>query len=530
MTNHISRRDFFNKLGKGMVLLGAADIGIPLLVGPGKKRPNILIIVADDLRPELGCYSAHHIKSPHIDWLASQGVLFKKAYIQQAVCAPSRASFLTGCRPNTTGVDYPYTDWFRTVFLKSYPDMQTYFYRNGYYTTTFGKVHHEPSDHPSCSEPHYSSKKPLWVAENHQHDGPKPCVEMIVKPDSAYQDGDLTDNAIQRLRIASRKKQPFFLAVGYKKPHLPYVCPEKYSDLYERSKIKLSPVPQFPEGSPPYSHRGKRYRDENGKWILLKNAAPFKKRYIQNPGGLTPEFRRELRHGYYACVSFIDAQVGRLIEEIKKLGMWDDTVVALWGDHGYHLGDHNYWTKGNNCEFDTRIPLIFRVPGRKTAGQKTDALVEAVDIFPTFLEVCGFPIPDYMEGTSFMPLVENPQQQWKKAVFSQYPRGPRGAPWYKEGYTMRTHDYRYTEWRNNNGKVLAKEFYDYSTDPLEAKNLIEEKKYKNLIREHETLLKEGWKKALPSGVINKSANPRGDDSEYFKKYLKKQARKKEKKN
>ena len=515
-------------LGRSSLIMGVIDSSQKLFAKSKKKKPNVIMIVVDDLRTELGCYGAKHIKSPNIDKLAVEGLLFNKAYIQQSVCAPSRASVLTGCRPDTTGVDFPYTQWFKKVFLKSHPDIQTYFFRHGYYTTTHGKVHHGPTD-SMLSEPHYYPKiKNRRIGENQQHKGPKPCVEMLDKPDNAYIDGDITDKAIERIYIASRKKEPFFLAVGYYKPHLPFVCPQKYGAMYRRDEIELSPVPQFPENSPLYSHGGRRYRDKNGKWVLTAKNALLNKEFIQNPGGFTEEFQRELRHGYYACISFIDAQVGRLMNALKKLEMWDNTIVLLWSDQGYHLGDHNWWTKRSNCEFDTRIPLILRFPGQKSAGQKTDAIVEAVDIFPALLNSCDFPIPEYMEGTSFLPLVKDPDRQWKKAAFSQYPRGPRGAPGYKEGYSIRTKNYRYTEWRNKNGKVLAREFYDYIKDPLESRNLFGERKYKDLIKKHEKILKDGWKKALPPGIVNKSNNPMGNDSEYLEKLLKKRSKEKNK--
>ena len=526
MRNKITRRGFLEILGRSTFIMGAIDSSQKLLAKSKKKKPNVLMITIDDLRSELGCYGAKHIKSPNIDKLAAEGLLFNKAYIQQAVCAPSRASVLTGCRPDTTGVDFPYTQWFKKDFLKSHPDIQTYFFQRGYYTATYGKVHHGPTD-SMLSEPHYNSKiKHGWIGENHQHSGPKPCVEMLDKPDNAYKDGAITDKAIERIDIASKKKEPFFMAVGYYKPHTPFVCPQKYGAMYKRDKIELSPVPQFPENSPLYSHGGKRYRDKNGKWVLTARNEFLNKYYIQNPGGFTEEFQRELRHGYYACISFIDAQIGRLIKALKKNKVWHNTIILLWSDQGYHLGDHNWWTKRSICEFDTRIPLIIRVPGQKTAGQKTNAIVEAVDIFPTLLDSCGFPIPDYMEGASFFSLVRDPRQQWKKAAFSQYPRGPRGARGYKEGYSVRTRNHRYTEWRNINGKVLAREFYDYTEDPLESKNLIGERKYKDLIEKHAKILKNGWKNALPPGIVNKSNNPMGNDSEYLEALLKKRSEKK----
>lgn len=527
MTKKINRRKFMKQMAGGALLFTSPSFFCSKenAVRGKNKKMNVLMIIIDDLRPELGCYGAKHIKSPNVDKLASEGILFNRAYVQQAICAPSRASILTGCRPDTTGVDYPYTNWFKNVFLKSHPDIQTFFYRSGYYTTAYGRVHH--GFKPAFSEEHFYPDKSLWVSEKHQGKGPQPPVEMMDQPDSAYVDGDITGKVIERLGTASKKREPFFMAVGYSKPHLPFVCPKKYADLYKRDDVKLSPVPDFPENSPAYSHPGERKQDNDGTWILQGGSTLHREKYyLQNPGGLTEEFQRTLIHGYYACISFIDAQIGRLIQELKNLGMWENTVVVLFSDQGYHLGDHNWWTKKTVCEFDTRVPLIFRVPGQKMTGHKTDALVEAVDIYPTLLDACGFNIPGYMEGTSFMPLIENPKREWKKAAFSQYPRGRSGARGYREAYSIRTENFRCTEWRDNEGKVRAREFYDHRKDSFESKNLINEKKYKKIIEEHEKILKEGWKKALPPGMVNKSNNPRGDDSEYLMIIKEKEGKKK----
>lgn len=517
MENKIDRRDFLGKLGRGMVALGAAGTFHQFSAGEVKKKPNVLMIIIDDLRNDLGCYGVKHIKSPNIDALAAESLLFNHAYVQQSLCAPSRASVLTGCRPDTTGVyKNPYSKWYRSNFLKSHPDMQAFFHQHGYYTTTFGKVHHSGTN-SACSEPHYKSPLPLWAGKDHQHDGPKPPVEMCDKPDSAYGDGDITDKAVETLRIASKKKEPFFMAVGYRKPHLPFVCPLKYGKLYNRDAIKLSPVPRFPENAPPYSHRGSRYRDPKGDWVLKKGSAMQREKYIQNPGGFTEALQKELIHGYYACISFIDAQVGRLLSTLKKQGMWDNTIILLWSDNGYHLGDHNWWTKGNNCEFDTRVPVIFRVPGQNTVGRETDALIETVDFYPTLLDACGFPIPGYMEGTSFIPLVESPGREWKRAAFSQTRRGGKRSPDGLQGRSIRTRNYRYTEWRSNSGKVADREFYDCIKDPLETVNVAENSGYREQVARHREILEGGWKNALPPGVVNRSNNPPANDTEYTKR-------------
>ncbi len=505
MNNKTTRRRFLQTLGKGMLLPGVAAV-CPALhpwssqqsphlsnKGAHSPKPNILMIVVDDLRPGLGCYGASHMQTPHIDALARDSLCFEKAYVQQALCAPSRASLLSGCRPETTGVSQNhYTDYFQKVFLKSFPDIPTFFFNEGYQAAVLGKVHHE-FNNPNSPVPYYTSSKPEWPGNDEGKHKSRSCVEMLDRPDSDYYDGEITGKAVQLLKQAASQEKPFFIAIGYNKPHLPFVCPKKYADLYNRDSIKLSPVPQLPLNSYEYSHRGTREKDKNGNWVLTGHSALHRDKYAQSPGGFSEAFQRELRHGYYACVSFIDAQVGKLINTLKTSGQYDNTIILFVSDQGYHLGDHNWWTKGNLCEFDTRVPLIMRGPGQKNTGQKTNALVELVDIFPTLLQASGFGIPFYLEGTSFLPLLENPQQPWKKAAFSQCPRGSHTM-----GISIRTQNYRYTEWRRN--RKVTIEFFDHITDPNESINVAGDPRYAKSIEEHRIILANGWRKAVPNAT------------------------------
>lgn len=477
-------------------------------------RYNVLMIAVDDLRPEAGCYGVPIIKTPHIDALAGQGLVFNRAYCQQAVCSPSRTSLLLGRRPDTTRIFD-----LQTHFRKTLPDVVTlpqHFKNHGYHTQGLSKIYHGGLDDPaSWSVPHWSPKKPSYgkpetLAELNQRRqkllkerGPAtevlerdPATGVPLKvsapryqvygpawedpdvPDNALPDGETTDYAIKLLH--ELKDRRFFLAVGYLKPHLPFVAPKKYFDLYDKSTLPLASNPFPPQDCPP---------------IALTNWGELRSyQGIPQQGPLSESMARDLVHGYYAATSYVDAQIGRLIDELKRLDLWDFTVVVLWGDHGWHLGDHGLWCKHTNFETATRSLLIMRVPGQKNAGEKTDALVEFVDIYPTLCELCDLPIPQGLEGTSFVPLFDDPHRPWKKAAFSQYPRSK------VMGYSMRTDRYRYTEWRpQGGGPPVAIELYDHASDPQENINLANRKEFQDLITELSKQLEAGWQAAVPRG-------------------------------
>lgn len=477
---------------------------------PGKY--NVLMIAVDDLRPEAGCYGVPVIKTPHIDALASQGLLFNRAYCQQAVCSPSRTSLLLGRRPDTTRI-YD----LQTHFRKTLPDAVTlpqHFKKHGYHTQGLSKIYHGGLDDPaSWSVPHWSPGKPMYgkpetLAElarrreqMRKEKGPPtqvlerdpktglplrvtapryrvygPAWEDPDVPDDALPDGETTNYAVQLLRELRDRR--FFLAVGYLKPHLPFVAPKKYFDLYRKEEIPLASNPFPPQDCPE---------------IALTNWGELRAyQGIPQSGPLPPEVARDLVHGYYAATSYVDAQIGRLLAELDRLGLSDSTIVVLWGDHGWHLGDHGLWCKHTNFETATRSLLIFRVPGQKHPGSKTDALVEFVDIYPTLCELCGLPIPEGLEGTSLVPLFDDPHRPWKKAAFSQYPRGQI------MGYSMKTDRYRYTEWRpRNGGAPVAVELYDHTVDPQENVNLAGRPELQALMKELHDQLEAGWQAARP---------------------------------
>ena len=429
------------------------------------RKTNVLFIAVDDLRPQLGCYGHKYIKSPNIDRLASGGLTFDAAYCQQAVCAPSRASILSGTRPDTTKI-YDLETPLRTAM----PEVRTlpeHFKLNGYETVSIGKIyHHGNDDMRGWSVPPYHAKG-AWKGRGYvlpesiaqiqpgkpgqkYSAGLGPAFESADVPDSAYPDGADADRAIAELQRL--KDKPFFLAVGFHKPHLPFCAPKKYWDLYKPDDIRLAPNPNAPENAPSYA---------------LTNFAELRS-YAGMPakGPIPDDLARKLIHGYYACVSYTDAQIGRLLDELDRLGIREHTVVILWGDHGWKLGEHGCWCKHTNFEMDTHVPLILSVPGTKTAGRRSSALVEFVDMYPTLCQACGLSVPGHLEGLGMMPLVESPDRPWKAAAFSQYPRGNI------MGYTMRTRDFRYTEWKDRKtGKAAARELYDHRSDPQENKNL-----------------------------------------------------------
>ena len=451
---------------------------------PGTRRPNILFIAIDDLRPELGCYGNEYIKSPNIDKLASQGLLLNRAYCQQAVCSPSRTSLLTGTRPDTTKV------WdLETHFRKALPDVVTLpqlFKNEGYFTQGMGKIYHHGFDDPaSWSVPTLYPQAPQGRKSQSSAPGASkadkrgPAVGSPDVPDESLHDGELANMAITALRTMKSKSEPFFLGVGFIRPHLPFISPKKYWDLYDPAKLPLATNPFPPKGAPEYAlvHGPAELRSYEG---------------TPNVRELPEPFVRELKQGYYAAVSYVDAQVGRVLEELDTLGLRENTIIVLWGDHGWKLGEHQAWAKHSNVENDTRVPLIISAPGMKQRGKKTDALVELVDVYPTLAELANLPQPGHLEGRSFKPLLDNPELPWKDTAFSQYPRrvGKRNLM----GYTMRTDRYRLTRWvdAKDHGKVDAVELYDHQTDPEENTNIANDPAQKTVLEKLTQRWTSGW--------------------------------------
>lgn len=469
------------------------------------RRKNVLFIAVDDLRPELGCYGHPMVKSPNIDALAQSGILFERTYCQQAVCAPTRASLLTGKRPDTTRI-YDLKTHIRTT-MPTVVTLQQHFKNNGYFSEGMGKLFHPGfEDEPSYSTPHRYAKAEQYALDvnnnlkkiggkitktnkEDQEEGSRmrgPATECADVADNVYEDGLYPEMAIESLRrLAPRAKsknkdehQPFFLGVGFRKPHLPFVAPKKYWDLYDRSKIAM-PYPERPHHVPDLAFPG---------WGELRSYSD-----IPDVGPCDEAKTRELIHGYYACVSYMDAQVGKVIAELERLDLRKDTIVIIWGDHGWKLGEYSEWSKHTNFELDTHVPMIISDPDYPK-GKRVGALTEFVDIYPTLADLCGLPIAEDLEGTSVVPLMSDPKKVWKTAAFSQYPRGKNKIM----GYSMRTDQYRYNEWIDvKTNDIVARELYDLKNDPLSKECIVENPENKELVAALHMQLTAGWKNARP---------------------------------
>jgi arylsulfatase A-like enzyme len=428
-------------------------------------RPNVLFIASDDLRPLTGGYGNQQVHTPNIDALSSAGVQFNRAYCQQAVCSPSRTSLLTGLRPDSTHI-YDLVTHFRST-VPSVVTLPQLFRQNGYHTQAIGKIYHAglddpqswsvPTDYGTSANPddtRYTTATRLGKKEGRDQEAVQrqrgPAWNAVDCPDSGLPDGYGADKAISILR--ERKDQPFFLALGFHKPHLPFVAPKKYFDMYANAPLPLAPNPFPPSGVTQYSLT---------TWGELRSYQG-----IPKTGPVTEQQARELVRGYYACTSYVDSQLGRVLAELETLKLRDKTVIVLWGDHGWHLGEHGMWTKHTNFEIATRAPLIFSAPGLPQPGAKSDAIVEFVDVYPTLCELCGIQPPANLQGRSLVPLLKQPATATTGTALSQFPRGKEVM-----GYSLRTDRYRYTEWRNvTTSATLATELYDEQADPDENTN------------------------------------------------------------
>jgi iduronate 2-sulfatase len=328
-----------------------------------------------------------------------------------------------------------------------------------------------------------------WISDGPPSTGKNsrgPAFEGADVPDNTFQDGKVAELAVATLGELGKKPEPFFLAVGFIKPHLPFVSPKKYWDIYDPSKIQLAPNKFRPKDAPDYA---------------ILPGGELRNYYGIPEGSIPDDLARQLKHGYYAGVSYTDAQIGKVLDELDRLGLRNNTIVILWGDHGWKLGEHDAWCKHSNCENDANAPLILSVPGMKNAGAHTDALVEFVDIYPSLSDLAGLPLPGHLEGTSFKPLLDDPKRPWKTAAFSQYPRkaGKSGVGNIM-GYSMRTDRYRFTVWvdRADHTSVQATELYDHQTDPQENQNIANAPANADLVKKLMEQWKQGWQGAKPS--------------------------------
>lgn len=438
------------------------------------RKMNVLFIVADDLRPDLGCYGNKKVISPNIDKLAAGSIVFNNAYCQQAVCNPSRASVLTGLRPDQTGV----TDLV-THFRTKVPDAVTLpqaFKNAGYTTVGVGKIFHNTKktvDTVSWSLPdagNISVSNKEYFLDRNKKGGKADAFEFTEGDDEKYPDGQIAGATIQLLKQFKKSGAPFFLATGFKKPHLPFCAPQKYLDLYRDTRFPGISDKERPAGAPDIAFH---------QWQELRGYTD-----IPDQGPISAEKEQELTRAYYACISYVDVQIGKIMQELDRLGLRENTIVILWGDHGYHLGEQDLWCKSTNFELDTRIPLIVSAPAIARKTGKTNAIVEAVDIYPTLVDLCGITPATQLSGRSLVPLLLNPGRNWDHVAYSQFCRPYKAItaqhPTHM-GYTARDKDFRYTLWYNlSTNAVEARELYDMRQSHVETVNLAGQKKYRQV--------------------------------------------------
>ena len=442
-------------------------------------KPNILFIAVDDLRPSIGCYGDALAVTPNLDRLAKRGVRFGQAHCQVAVCNPSRASLMTGLRPDMLGV------WTLPIhFREAKPKAVTlpqWLRRHGYTAVGHGKIYHNPTPDPqSWSEPIRPVQTERGYADGWQarirevqaklpdDDWRKnnlrgPATAAPVIDDHKLVDGARTNLAIEDLRRLGQAEKPFFLALGFIRPHLAWISPRKYWDLHDPKTLSVITDGEVTPHTPPYalsnSYELTHYMD------LIDFPKPWDERRVSDT------LARRLMHAYYASVSYVDAQIGRLLKALDEEGLAENTIIVLWSDHGWKLGEHNGWGKMSNYEIDTRVPFIIAAPGLETAGQATDTPVELLDIFPTLCDLTGIDTPDFVQGESLLPLLKNPTAKPDRVAHSQYYRNLDGGEYM--GYAMRTRTHRFVEWREfGTGRVTARELYDHRENHTEAVNVI----------------------------------------------------------
>ncbi len=474
---------------------------------------NVLLILVDDLRAELGCYGSTRVRTPNIDRLAAKGMAFLRCYCQQAASGPSRTSVLTGLRPDTTRV---YDD--RTHFRRAVPGAVTipeHFRRHGYETTAFGRIFGPPAldDRPSWGITPWTPGGPAWrstecdalAASNWDRlrqigwrVGDRDAMRQESPGSEAGSSGlrnswsasgedeaDLPDGQTAHAAaeaLAGLKDRRFFVAVGFQRPHLPLVAPERYFRLYPSGSWAAPESPEPPLDAPPYALHGSQE---------IRGYAD-----IPEEGPISDLKAREVIRAYRACVSFVDAQIGNLLDALDAHGLAETTVVAVVGVNGSHLGELGLWNKNSNYEAATHAPLVVRAPGQQNAGRRTAALVESVDIFPSLCALSGIPVPGGLEGSSWRGLFDDPKRLWKRAVFSQHPLLiPTVGP--GMGYSMRTARHRYTEWSGLNSPYSSSELYDYKDSPNELRNIANRPEHSSLVNGLAHMLREGWHGSLP---------------------------------
>ena len=497
--------------------------GTAALMNVPHRRKNVLFLIADDLRPQFGPYMdttsadpVHPVMhTPNLNSLASRSLVLKRAYVQQSLCAPSRTSMLTARRPDTTHTHDLWTYWRESA--GNFTTLPQYLKENGYRTAGVGKVFHE--GHVSGGDDPISWTDPYFRADDNEYWSRYKETTWHMADDKDVEDHPLEDmmiasQAVRKMNELAQSSKPFFLGVGFHRPHLPFLTPAKFYDHYPKKSIKMPPNYFTPEKMPEIAWSNSR---ELRSFTDIPTAQPFWYGAINDTLHEQPAL--DLRRAYYASVSYIDSLVGEVVDNLEKLGLLDDTIIVFLGDHGWHLGDNAIWAKATNLEAGVRAPLMLTIPGLTDNGVESDQLVEFIDLFPTLAEVLGFPAipicPEVSshvelcaEGTSFLPIISNPNKSWKKAVFSQYPRFVFSGE-IRMGYTVRTERYRYTEWvptveceyrpRWGEGDKQDVELYDHAIDLQENRNVASLPEYQQEVVRLHHVLRDGWRHVIPAG-------------------------------
>lgn len=458
-----------------------------------KKKYNVLFIAVDDLRPELGCYGNTTIQTPNIDKLGSQGVVFNRAYCQQAISMASRASIMTGMKPEnnliyengTANEAYPGQDKIEDIFRKSNYRIQAYGKIYNYYSdnrTQFGETYTDTNPHSKAKGRDYLTSENQALVQSDGYWGGR-AYEMADVADNEYRDGFFAEEACKRLTQFAKSKEPFYMAVGFIRPHLPFNAPKKYWDLYSREDIQLAKNQTIPI---------------NHGSLIVHNFEELRNGYDSIPlrrEVIPSDLQHTLKHGYYACVSYIDAQVGKLMAELKRTGLDKNTIVVLWSDHGYKLGEHGMWCKHTNFDLDTRVPLIIKTPQGKSGVSQS--FVELLDLYPTLMDLCGLEKPNFIEGTSLTNELQNPEQVFRTEAYSMYPHRDQMIE-----YSVVDKNYRYMQWVHlPTGEVRAEELFDHSIDRDENINISSYPEYAGVKKRMAAQLKSKWK--MDASVLKK---------------------------
>lgn len=463
---------------------------------------NVLFIVADDLNCAIGPYGDPIAQTPNLNRIAARGLTFQRAYCQQAVCNPSRSSFLTGLRPNTVKVD-DLRKYFRDTAAggNSLITLPQHFKNHGYFCQDIGKLFHNMGDtqdrrswsidevlfRGTHSADTVFSNSVFATGKNGvkkpQHKAP--VTEAFDVPDTVYRDGQIANLAAAMLKDHASSGQPFFLAVGFWRPHLPFVAPKRYWDLYDPNRIPMPDPIAKPLGVPAIAMHASREIKGYGE--------------VPRDRAFTEKEIRHFRHGYYASISFMDAQIGEILDALEESSLAENTLIVFTSDHGFHIGEQTLWGKTSNFELDARVPLIIADPGQPAShGKVTKSLVELVDLYPTMAEAAGISddLDNRLEGVSLVPVLKDPKYSVKDAALTQHQQPFYGSRdnWKAWGYSMRTDRWRYTEWRAiNGGAVIARELYDHNADPKETQNQSDNPDYRSVLPQ----LKAGLAKAFP---------------------------------